>query len=104
MREPFSLFKFFDFTPLVWLKAVKFGLCIAFIGLIGLTIWKAFFSPTRKSIQRTVFSGNVENVTLSQTAAGGGGISPFIEVFGETDTFDRVDIRAGIRVGLKISW
>jgi hypothetical protein len=104
MREPFNLLKFFDFTPLVWLKAVKFGLCICFIGLIGLTIWKAFFSPTKKSIQRTVFSGNVENVVLSQSETKGGGFSPFIEVYGETETFDRVDICVGVRVGLKISW
>jgi hypothetical protein len=104
MREPFSLLKFFDFTPLVWLKAVKFGLCLCFLGLIGLTIWKAFFSPTKRSIQRTVFSGNVENVVLSQTDASNKLFSPFIEVYGETDTFDRVDIRVGVRAGLRISW
>lgn len=100
MSEKFSWLKFFNFGGFVWLKALKFGLCLGFLGLIGLTVYRAFFMPTQSNTQRTIFPGSVEKVEIHQEGAGGKLGGPFVEVYGEAKGFNLDEWGVGLRIGL----
>ena len=103
-QEKFSLLKFLGsfFQWLPWVKTARYAVGIAAIGIIGLTIYRAFFMPTKKEITQIVAqSGShvkIEQKKVEEKA--GVSISPFVEGYGFAESNDRkgVGAKAGIRV------
>ncbi len=103
--EKFSLLKFvgsfFQFLP--WIKTARYALGILGIGFIGLTIYRAYFMPTSKTINNIVAQPgsqvtlvedkNKENKKLFA-------LHPFIEGYGFTESDGRNGFggKAGIRI------
>ena len=68
-QEKFSLLKFLgSFVQwLPWVKTARYAIGIAAIGLIGLTIYKAFFMPTQTTKQEThIIAQPGSQVTIDQ--------------------------------------
>ena len=103
-QEKFSLLKFLgSFVQwLPWVKTARYAVGIAVIGIIGLTIYRAFFMPTRKEITQIVAQSG-SHVSIEQKKEekkSGISVSPFVEGYGFAESDDRkgVGAKAGIRV------
>ena len=103
-QEKFSLLKFLGsfFQWLPWVKTARYAVGIAAIGIIGLTIYRAFFMPTRKEITQIVAQSG-SHVSIEQKKEekrSGISVSPFVEGYGFAESDDRkgVGAKAGIRV------
>ena len=104
-QEKFSLLKFLGSFGqwLPWVKTARYAIGIAAIGLIGLTIYKAFFMPTQTTKQEThIIAQSGAQVTVDQKKQEKPGIevSPFVEGYGfaESDNRKGVGGKAGVRV------
>ncbi|MBI4970544.1 MAG: hypothetical protein HZB37_06265 [Planctomycetes bacterium] len=104
--EKFSFLKFLgSFTQfLPWVKTARYAIGIAAIGLIGLTIYKAFFMPTQTTKQEThIIAQPGAQVTIDQKREekkSGLEIHPFVEGYGFAESDDRKGVggKAGVRV------
>lgn len=104
--ERFSILKFLgSFVQwLPWVKTARYAIGIAAIGLIGLTIYKAFFMPTQTIKQVThIIAQPGAQVTVDQKKEEkkpGIEVSPFVEGYGfvESDERKGVGAKAGVRV------
>ena len=103
-QEKFSLLKFLgSFVQwLPWVKTARYAVGIAAIGIIGVTIYRAFFMPTKKEITQIVAqSGSHVNIEQKKEEKKSGiSVSPFVEGYGFAESDDRkgVGAKAGIRV------
>jgi hypothetical protein len=105
-NERFSVFKFLgSFVQwLPWVKTARYAIGIAAIGLIGLTIYKAFFMPTQTTRQEThIIAQPGAQVTIDQKREekkSGLEVHPFVEGYGFAESDDRkgVGAKAGVRV------
>jgi hypothetical protein len=105
-NEKFSFLKFissfFQFLP--WVKTARYAIGVAAIGVIGLTIYKAFFMPTQTTKQEThIIAQPGSQVTIDQKREekkSGIDIRPFLEGYGFAESDDRkgVGAKAGVRV------
>ena len=105
MAEKFSLIKFLgSFVQwLPWVKTARYAIGIAAIGLIGLTIYKAFFMPTQTTRQEThIIAQPGAQVTIDQKQEKKSGVEihPFVEGYGFAESDDRRGVggKAGVRV------
>lgn len=104
--EKFSLLKFLgSFVQwLPWVKTARYAIDIATIGLIGLTIYKAFFMPMQTTKQEThIIAQPGAQVTIDQKREekkSGLKIHPFVEGYGFAESDDRKGVggKAGVRV------
>jgi hypothetical protein len=102
--EKFSIMKFFgSFTQVLpWVKTLRYALGILGIGFIGLTIYRAYFMPTRKEVTTIVAqSGSHVNIEQKKEEKKSGvSVNPFVEGYGFAESDDRkgVGAKAGIRV------
>jgi hypothetical protein len=102
--EKFNIFKFFgSFTQVLpWVKTARYVLGILGVGFIGLTIYRAYFMPTRKEVTQIVAqSGSHVNIEQKkENKKSGITITPFIEGYGFAESDDRKGIggKAGVRV------
>ena len=103
-QEKFSLLKFLgSFVQwLPWVKTARYAVGIAAIGIIGLTIYRAFFMPTRKEVTQIVAQSG-SHVSIEQKKEerkAGISVNPFVEGYGfaESDKRRGVGAKAGIRV------
>ena len=104
--EKFDLFKFLgSFVQwLPWVKTARYAIGIAAIGLIGLTIYKAFFMPTQTTKQEThIVAQSGSQVTIDQKREekkSGVDVHPFVEGYGfaESDNRKGVGGKAGVRL------
>jgi hypothetical protein len=106
MSEPWSWAKFFDFSPVVWSKALKMGLILAVVALLGLTIYKAYFVPTQKQTQTNTITaqpGSTVNIGQSQSSAKA---RPWWlpRLFTELYAFAESDSRTGIGSKVGARW
>jgi hypothetical protein len=105
-QEKFSLLKFLgSFVQwLPWVKTARYAIGIAAIGLIGLTIYKAFFMPTQTTKQEThIIAQPGSQVTIDQEREEkkpGIEVRPFVEGYGFAESDDRKGVggKAGVRV------
>lgn len=102
--EKFNIFKFFgSFTQVLpWVKTARYVLGILGIGFIGLTIYRAYFMPTKKEVTQIVAqSGSHVKIEQKQEAKKSSiSVSPFVEGYGFAESNDRkgVGVKAGVRV------
>jgi len=104
--EIFSILKFLgsfvQWWP--WVKTARYASGIAAIGLVGLTIYKAFFMPTQTTRQEThIIAQPGAQVTIDQKREekkSGLEVHPFVEGYGFAESDDRkgVGAKAGVRV------
>jgi len=107
MSEAFSVKKFFDFGLLTWLKAFKFGLILAGVAFIGITIWRAYFMPTNTQSQETairVERGGTLNLTQSQKQEIKKKKWWVPSIFGEVYGFTETDGRMGLGAKGGLRW
>ena len=105
-QEKFSLLKFLgSFVQwLPWVKTARYAVGIAAIGIIGLTIYRAFFMPTQTTKQEThIIAQTGSKVTIDQKREekkSGIEVRPFVEGYGFAESDDRkgVGAKAGVRV------
>ena len=103
-QEKFSLLKFLGsfFQWLPWVKTARYAVGIAAIGIIGLTIYRAFFMPTRKEVTQIVAqSGSHVNIEQKkEDKKSGVSVTPFVEGYGfaESDKRTGAGAKAGVRV------
>jgi len=105
-QEKFNLLKFLgSFVQwLPWVKTARYAIGIAAIGLIGLTIYKAFFMPTQTTKQEThIIAQPGSQVTIDQKREEkklGIEVHPFVEGYGFAESDDRkgVGAKGGVRV------
>jgi len=100
--EKFDLLKFLGsfFQTLPWIKTARYVLGILGVGFIGLTIYRAYFMPTRKEVTQIVAqSGSHVSLTKREDKKGIT-VTPFIEGYGfaESDKRTGAGARAGVRV------
>jgi len=102
--EKFSLFKFagsfFQFLP--WVKTARYALGLLGVGFIGLTIYRAYFMSTNKTINNIVAQSG-SHVTVEERKEEKKkwfSIHPFLEGYGFVESDDRKGVggKAGIRV------
>jgi hypothetical protein len=105
MSEGFSLTKFIGsfFQVLPWIKTLRYAVGVALIGLIGLTIYRAFIMPTESTKQEThIIAQSGAQITLDQKRQEKSGmdINPFVEGYGfaESDNRKGVGGKAGLRI------
>ena len=102
--EKFNLFKFLGsfFQVLPWVKTARYVLGILGIGFIGLTIYRAYFMPTKKEVTQIVAQAgsHVKIEQKREDKKSGVSISPFVEGYGFAESNDRKGIgaKAGVRV------
>lgn len=102
--EKFDLFKFLGsfFQVIPWIKTVRYVLGILGIGFIGLTIYRAYFMPTKKEVTQIVAqSGSHVNIEQKKEEKKSNiSVSPFVEGYGFAESNDRkgVGAKAGVRV------
>jgi hypothetical protein len=68
MSEPFSWGKFFDFSPLVWLKGLKVGTVLAILAFVGFFMWRGINNTQHQSNVINAQPGAVVNVGQTQNA------------------------------------
>ncbi|RJP27382.1 MAG: hypothetical protein C4533_07950 [Candidatus Omnitrophota bacterium] len=104
-NERFSLLKFagsfFQFLP--WVKTLRYAAGIALIGLVGLTIYRAFFMPTNKQITQIVAQPGSQVTVVEEKKKEAKKLfrpQPFIEGYGfvESDGRNGLGGRLGIRI------
>ena len=103
--EKFSVLKFLgSFVQwLPWVKTARYAIGIAAIGIIGLTIYRAFFMPTQTTKQETHIvaqSGSQVTIDQKQEKKSGVEVHPFVEGYGFTESDNRKGVggKAGVRV------
>jgi len=102
--EKFDLFKFLGsfFQVIPWVKTARYILGILGVGFIGLTIYRAYFMPTRKEITQIVAqSGSHVKIEQKQEERKSSiSVSPFVEGYGFAESNNRkgVGAKAGVRV------
>ena len=97
MPEPFSIKKFFDFSPLAMSKSVGIGIKLVAILIVVYTVYRAWFAP-KQTQQIVVKKGGV--ATIIQKTERRRTLIPFIEGFVEQSRNDKMN--TGIRAGLRI--
>ena len=105
-QEKFNLLKFlgsfFQFLP--WVKTLRYAAGFALLGLIGITVYRAFFMPTQTTKQEThIIAQPGAQVTIDQKREekkSGLEVHPFVEGYGFAESDDRkgVGAKAGVRV------
>jgi uncharacterized SAM-binding protein YcdF (DUF218 family) len=105
MSEGFSLTKFIGsfFQVLPWIKTLRYAVGVALIGLIGLTIYRAFIMPTNQRSKKLILLlSQGAQITLDQKRQEKSGmdINPFVEGYGfaESDNRKGVGGKAGLRI------
>ena len=102
--EKFDLLKFLGsfFQMLPWIKTARYVLGILGVGFIGLTIYRAYFMPTRKEVTQIVAQSgsHVKIEQKKEEKKSGISVSPFVEGYGFAESNDRkgVGAKAGIRM------
>ena len=102
--EKFSFLKFFGsfFQVLPWIKTIRILLGILGISFIGLTIYRAYFMPTKKEITHIVAETGSHVTYQVKKEKEGISVSPFVEGYGFAETDKRVG--AGVRAGVRIDF
>lgn len=103
-EEKFSLVKFISsfgqFLP--WVKTVRYALGILGVGFIGLTIYRAYFMPTNKTVNNIVAEAgsHVSVETKKEEKKAWLSVHPFVEGYGfvESDARQGFGGKAGIRI------
>lgn len=102
--EKFSLLKFLgSFTQVLpWVKTLRYTLGILGVGFIGLTIYRAYFMPTKREVTQIVAQSgsHVKIEQKKEEKKSNITISPFVEGYGFAESNDRkgVGAKAGVRV------
>ena len=102
--EKFSFLKFFGsfFQVLPWIKTIRILLGILGISFIGLTIYRAYFMPTKKEITHIVAETGSHVTYQVKKEREGISVNPFVEGYGFAETDKRMG--AGVRVGVRVDF
>jgi len=102
--EKFSILKLFGsfFQVLPWIKTIRIFLGILGIGFIGLTIYRAYFMPTKKEVTHIVAEKGSHVTYQERKEKDGISVNPFVEVYGFAETDKRVG--AGVRAGVRVEF
>ncbi len=100
--EKFSILKFFgSFTQVLpWIKTLRYVLGILGVGFIGLTIYRAYFMPTKREVTQIVAEAGSRVSLIRREEKGGITVTPFIEGYGfaESDKRTGAGAKAGVRI------
>ncbi|MFA5143995.1 MAG: hypothetical protein WC522_07530 [Candidatus Omnitrophota bacterium] len=100
--EKFDIFKFFgSFAQMLpWVKTLRYTLGILGVGFIGLTIYRAYFMPTKREVTQIVAEAGSRVSLIRREDKRGITVTPFIEGYGfaESDKRTGAGAKAGIRI------
>lgn len=100
--EKFNILKFFgSFTQLLpWVKTLRYALGILGVGFIGLTIYRAYFMPTKREVTQIVAEAGSHVSLTKREDKRGITVTPFIEGYGfaESDKRTGAGAKAGVRI------
>ena len=82
--EKFSILKFFgSFAQVLpWVKTLRYALGILGVGFIGLTIYRAYFMPTKREVTQIVAEAGSHVSLTKREDKRGITVTPFIEGYG----------------------
>ena len=102
--EKFSFLKFFGsfIQVLPWIKTIRILLGILGISFIGLTIYRAYFMPTKKEVTHIVAESGSYVTYQANKEKKGISVNPFVEGYGFVETDKRVG--AGVRAGVRVDF
>ncbi|MDD5422054.1 MAG: hypothetical protein WC419_07315 [Candidatus Omnitrophota bacterium] len=102
--EKFDIFKFFgSFTQVLpWVKTIRYALGILGVGFIGLTIYRAYFMPTKREVTQIVAEAGSRVSLIRKEDKKGITVTPFIEGYGFAESDKRTG--AGAKVGVRIDF